>query len=674
MDIGGTFTDVVTIDEGTIDTEKTPSTPDDPEAAVLSGLETADEADVAIRESDFLAHGTTVTTNAVLEDELPETALITTDGFRDVLEIGRQDRPDLYDLTFDRTNPIVPRRLRLTVDERIDSAGTVLSKLDEEAVRSTIESLPDSVESVAVSTLFSFENPVHEEAIRQIIESEGDVEYITLSSAVLPEFREYERTSTTVLNAALRPVIEDYVSRLSRKTRDLGIQKDWVVMQSNGGLMSVERAQSRPVTTLLSGPAAGVKGAQFLAESAGVSNVITMDMGGTSTDVSLIEDGEPTKTTDWTIGGRPLRVPAIDIHTIGSGGGSIAWVDEGGALRVGPISAGADPGPAAYGKGGERPTVTDAHVVLGRIHPDFPLGGELSVDVDAARSAIEAHIGGPLDRTVSESALGILKVARSNMERALRVVSVERGYDPRSFVLVAFGGAGPLHATGLAEDLSIPRVMIPRMAGVLSGLGLLTADRKRTFVKSVVEPFSTLEAQTVRNEFEELVEQGNATLRREGVKRENRSLERALDIRYVGQSHSLTVPIGEEEFHESGFEQARERFHREHERTYGHATREEPVELENVRVVATGEIPPIEGGIGGGGSYEEALVGTRPVRFSEAQRKTDILRHEHLPLEASFDGPAIVQADDATSVIRPGQRVEVDERGSLIVQTREGQS
>lgn len=675
VDVGGTFTDVVVIDdEDRIHTSKTPSTPDKPDSAVIAALERAESEGVSVTKTSFLAHGTTVTTNAVLEYDLPETALVTTSGFGDVLEIGRQNRSELYDLDVERADPIVPRDRRFTVEERIGPDGEIVTDLDPEAVETVAEAIPDSVESVAVATLFSFRNPRHERQIGRALDAESAAEYVSLSSAVLPEFREYERTSTTVMNAALIPVIERYLARLGENTRALGIDEEWVVMQSNGGLMSPKSAQRRPVTTLLSGPAAGVTGAQYLAEAAGFENVITMDMGGTSTDVSLVDGGEPTVTTDWTIGEHPISVPAIDIHTIGAGGGSIAWIDAGGALRVGPKSAGAEPGPAAYGRGGDRPTVTDAHVVLGRIHPDFPLGGELSVDVDAARAAIESEIADPLGQSVRESALGILAVARSNMERAVRVVSVERGYDPREFVLVAFGGAGPLHATDLAEELSIPTVMVPRVAGVLSGLGLLTADRIHTFVDSVIDTLESVDRTTLCDRFDRLVSEGRETLREEGIEPERRVFQRSLDLRYAGQSYSLSVPVEEDVLQRDGFEDVLESFHRIHDARYGHANPAEPVELVNVRVVARGLIPSVDVTRPETGSLEDARIGSREVQFRDGDRETTIYDHDSLPPDASFDGPAIVQASAATTVVHPGQTLDVDERGSLLVRTGVGDS
>jgi N-methylhydantoinase A len=696
VDVGGTFTDVVVVDEdGRLQGLKTPSTPAQPDDGVLEGLDRARELGVPVAATSFLGHGTTVATNAVLEGDLPPTALVTTEGFRDVLEIGRQDRPSLYDLDVERPQPFVPRDCRLTVPERIGPDGEVVDPLDDSDVAALADRLPD-VEAVAVSTLFAFRTPDHEQAIRAGLREQGHEEVaISLSSTVLPAFREYERTSTTALNAALKPLLDAYLGRLTRRTHDAGVDQEWAVMQSHGGLMSADAARETPVNTVLSGPAAGVKGAQSLAAAAGYEDVLTMDMGGTSTDISLVEDGDPTRTTDWEIAGYPLGVPTIDIHTIGAGGGSLAWIDAGGALRVGPTSAGADPGPAAYGRGGTRPTVTDAHVVLGRIHPDYPLGGDLSVAVDAARGAVEREVADPLDQSVREAARGILAVASANMERALRVVSVERGYDPRSFALVAFGGAGPLHAPRLAEELSIPTVLVPRLAGVLSGLGLLSSDIEHTNVTSVVEPLADVTAADLTAWVADLVADGRATLADESVPTGAMAFEPALDLRYQGQSYALTVPVpggiqnGPSDMADSAsagesretaaridvdretLTAAADRFHERHETQYGHANPTEPVELVNVRVRAVGEIPAVDVRTTVEGAVDDAVLGDRPVGFGDETREVTVYEHDRLPPGGEFDGPAIVQAAQATTVVHPGQSVSIDDRGTLHITTRD---
>lgn len=666
VDVGGTFTDVIVIDGTEIRTSKTPSTPDRPDDAVIDGLRSEDQRTDALSEVTFLGHGTTVATNAVLEGETAETALVTTDGMRDVLEIGRQDRPDLYDLDFDRPEPIVPRDRRFTVEERIDASGDVVTPLDEDDVRQVANDIPDSVEAVAVCTLFSFEKADHERRISDLLAEEG-TEEVVVSSDVLPEFREFERTSTTVLNAALRPIMEAYLARLDRRTKELGVDEEWVVMQSNGGLLSADRASETPVNTLLSGPAAGVKGAQYLADAAGFEDIVTMDMGGTSTDVSLVDGGDPTITTDGEIDGRPIGVPTVDIHTIGAGGGSIAWIDAGDALRVGPKSAGADPGPAVYDRGGTAPTVTDAQAVLGRIDPEYSLSDDLSLDVSLAREAIERDVADPLNLSVEEAAQGILRITIANMQRALRVVSVERGYDPREFTLVAFGGAGPLHAATLAEEMSIPRFLVPQTAGVLSALGLTASDLKHSFVTSNVAPLSETAPDRLAKVFDELIAEGRARLESEGIDGSMMRFERSLDLRYQGQTFSLNVSLSEQSITDETVDRVEANFHDQHDTTYGHSDVSEPVELVNVRVDAVGEISRVELAAAGAERLEDAVLGTREVWFEDGFQEATVYDHQTLPTNAEFEGPAIVQANDSTTTVLPEQRVTVDENGTLVV-------
>ncbi|MDY6780517.1 MAG: hydantoinase/oxoprolinase family protein, partial [Halobacteria archaeon] len=479
VDVGGTFTDVMVVEEGdegsSLRVFKTPSTPQNPEEGVVEGLkQVGEETGTSLDSVGYLSHGTTVATNAVLERDWSETALVTTRGFRDVLEIARQTREDLYDLQTEKTHPVVERDLRYEVSERVDEDGEVVEPVDEDEVREVAEELKEKdIESVAVSFLFSFENPEHEERVAEILRDEGVESNISLSSEVLPEIREYERTLVTSLNAVLKPVMSRYIRGLEEDNRGLGVPAELNVMQSSGGVFSAEDAREKPVNTLLSGPAAGVKGASYVAGLRDENDIITLDMGGTSCDVSVVTDSEPVVSSEVEVGGYDVGVRSVDVHTVGAGGGSVAWVDEGGALRVGPRSAGARPGPVCYGRGGEEVTTTDAHYVLGRLEPDFLDDPEPRSEVI---EVLRDEIAEPLGMEVEEAAEGVLDVANARMARALRVVSVERGYDPRDFSLVAFGGAGPLHASSLASELDIPRVVVPRAAGVLSALGLLTSD------------------------------------------------------------------------------------------------------------------------------------------------------------------------------------------------------
>ncbi|MFC7323004.1 hydantoinase/oxoprolinase family protein [Halorubrum rutilum] len=671
VDIGGTFTDLVTVTDGTLDVTKTSSTPDAPEVGVTEGLEQTREA-TGIRFDDvgFFAHGTTVATNAVLEGDWAETALVTTEGFRDALEIGRQARPDIYDFQTEKPPTVVPRHRRYEVPERMDERGDVSTPLDEAAVRDVAERLAAAdVSSVAVSLLFAYENDAHERRVREILESEGVEASVSLSSDVLPEIREYERTLTTALNAALKPVMDRYLGNLEAEIADLGVRPDLEIMQSNGGIITADVARTRPVNTLLSGPAAGVQGASYVAGLAGVEDLITMDMGGTSCDVSLVEGGDPMVATDVEVGEYPVNVPMIDVHTVGAGGGSIAWIDDGDALRVGPRSAGAEPGPICYGRGGTRPTITDAQLLLGRLNPDAFLTDELSVDVDRVEAIFERELADPLDTSVEAAAQGVLDVANASMERALRVVSVERGHDPRDFGLVAFGGAGPLHATALAAELDVPRVLVPRTAGVLSALGLLISDVLYDYSTSRVRSWEAVDPSDLRETFDEFVSRGREQLEAEGLDASQTQFERSVDLRYAGQSFELSVPVPEGPI-DSGTKAAiRDRFHDRHRQRYGHAYDDEPVELVTLRTRARGvvETPDlrqdaVEGDVAG------AVAEERPVHFDGDVRDTRVYRRERLPTDAEFAGPAIVEGAESTVVVRPGQTVAVDEYGTLVVE------
>jgi N-methylhydantoinase A len=667
VDVGGTFTDVVTVADGRLRAGKVPSTPDAPEDGVLDGVEAAtgaagiDPADVG-----FLAHGTTVATNAVLEGEWAETVLLTTEGFRDVLEIARQDRPDLYDLGAEKPAPIVPRDRRLGVTERLDERGEVLTPLDEASVREAIREIPESAESVAVSLLFAFENPDHERRVREIVREERDVP-VSISSEVLPEIREYERTLATALDAALRPVMETYLGALEDRLHDLGLSTGVRVMGSSGGSMEAETARNRPVRTLLSGPAAGVRGAAHVASLAGIEDAVTMDMGGTSCDVSLVRGGEPVVSTEVTVGEYPLSRPMVDVHTIGAGGGSVAWIDGGGALRVGPESAGADPGPICYGRGGAEPTVTDAHYLLGRLDP-ARFEADFETDPDAVGRGVRDAVADPLGMTVEEAATGILDVANANMERALRVVSVERGHDPRDLALVAFGGAGPLHALALADALDVPRVLVPRVAGALSALGLLASDAVYDYGTSRVRHWSEVEPDAIEEAFAEFEAEGSDRLEAEGFPPARREFERALDVRYAGQAYDLTVEAPGE-IDAAALDRVARRFHEHHEARYGHASPGEPLELVAVRLRARGAIDPPDLRVeGASASLADARREAREVRFNDEWIETPVYERGALSTGTTFEGPAIVEGSESTVVVPPGSSGERDEHGTLLLE------
>ena len=659
VDTGGTFTDFVLLEDGELRVHKVLSTPSDPDNAILQGLsDLGVGADLAA-----LVHGSTVATNAVLERKGVKTGLITTEGFRDVLEIGRQTRPKLYAIRVEREPTLVPRDLRVEVTERLDELGDVLIPLDDDTVDEAISALSRAgVESVAVCLLFSFANPDHER--RVALAARGAGFHVSASFEVLPEFREYERTSTVVLNAYVAPIMDRYLGRLEQS---LPGEATLRIMQSNGGSISAATARQEAARTLLSGPAAGVVGAAYVASAAGFDRSISFDMGGTSTDVALIE-GDVTETTDGSIGGHPTKLPMIDIHTVGAGGGSIAWFDSGGALRVGPRSSGADPGPAAYGRNGTEPTVTDANVVLGRLIPDAFLGGGMRLDQEAALTAV-TEIAERLDSTVEEAALGMVRVANANMEAAIRVISVERGHDPRLFTLVAFGGAGPLHACELANALRIPRVLVPSTPGVLSALGMLAADILKDYVRTVMIGADQA-AGRVEPVFAELEKRGRDDLRHEGVGTDQTSIERYLDLRYVGQSYELQVP------YEGDLAAAVSEFHSAHDRRFGYSDPNERVQVVNVRLKARGvtDRPRIERE-----SIEPNVVAepiaVRPVVFGADGRaveiQTPIYDRTTLKPGVAISGPAIVTQYDTTTVLPPGWRLMVGATRSLIAEREE---
>ncbi|MFQ5593410.1 MAG: hydantoinase/oxoprolinase family protein [Anaerolineae bacterium] len=670
IDIGGTFTDFVIFDEetGTYETYKTLSTPRDPSQAVLDGLErmrisnTSAGLSTSIQypiSPQEIVHGSTVATNALLERKGARTALITTRGFRDVLAIGRQTRTDIYDFFADRPEPLVPSECRLEVTERIDHQGNVLIPLDTAELPDLVEQLQAlDVESVAVCLLFSFLHPEHEQLITEQLRDAGF--FVSPSSEILPEFREYERTSTTVINAYVSPIMDRYLGRLEAELDT----EDFRIMQSNGGSIHADQARRQAVRSILSGPAGGVVGAQHVAAEAGFERVISFDMGGTSTDVSLC-DGDIHVTAEGEIGGLPIRIPVIDIHTVGSGGGSIAYVDAGGALRVGPQSAGADPGPVCYGMGGAEPTVTDANLVLGRLAPDYFLGGRMALAADAAHQALTdlAHKLGLAPQRGLEAAqtaaLGVVHVVNAHMERALRVISVERGHDPGDFTLVSFGGAGGLHACDLARALGIPRVLVPPGASTLSAFGMLTADVVKDYVQTVMLAGNTPYDELQRR-FAPLAERGQREILAEGIEAGQITLHRELDMRYVGQSFELTIPLSPD------FAEA---FHATHFRTYGHSEPSDPVEIVNLRLRAVGSVPrpalPREPA--GPADPSDAYLDHRPVVLAGGVTDVPFYRGERLRPGYEIDGPAVIVQKDTTVFLAKGDAARVDGGFNLVV-------
>lgn len=667
IDIGGTFIDLVLSDESGLRLYKFSPTPDAPERGVIDALqELVDQGLLAPPTVDRMAHGSTVATNALLEGVWAKTALLTTRGFRDVLEIGRQNRAHLYDLNVDRPAPIVSRDLRFECSERLDAAGAIIRDLSEPEVAAIAERIKaEKVEAVAVVFLFSYLNPDHERRVGDWLREKLDVP-ITLSSDVLPEFREYERTSTTAVCAALRPVIELYMRNLADQSACLGIQPEWQIMQSNGTVISATQAQNEPVRILLSGPAAGVQGAKTIGKAMAAANLITLDMGGTSCDVALIQNGEIGQTTAGSVGDHPVAVRMNEIHTIGAGGGSIAWIDAGGALRVGPKSAGAVPGPACYGRGGQLPTVSDAHAVLGHLVPSLPLGGSLSLDVDKAREAV-GMIADSLTLSIEQAALGILDVADAAMERAVRVISVERGYDPRQFSLLAFGGAGPLHAVSIARRLAIPRVIVPAAAGVLSALGLLTCEVGRDFGRSMLRPLAVLDEMLLMEQLRQLESRGLEELQAEGIEESTLLREISADLRYQGQSHELNIrllPRKRVELSAADLAEWEELFHGEHHARYGHASREEGIDLVTLRLRMTA--PPAFSQLRV--QFGEQLLPRyeMPVWF-DASGPIDahVMDRRGLVENERIAGPAVLWGIDATLLVPPGIEGTCDALGTV---------
>lgn len=669
IDVGGTFTDFVLYDSSTKRLEflKT-STTRPPEEGVLAGLrEIESHLKLSLKNVTRIVHGTTVATNALLEHRWAKTALITTEGFRDVLEIGRQNRASLYDFNVERPQPIVPRVRRVEIPERVDAQGQILRPLDEKRLLALLPQLRES-ESIAVCLLFSYLNPTHEQRVKTLLEQELTAP-ITLSSEVLPEYREYERTSTTVLNAALRPVVGDYLMRLAEKISQLGMGASLEIMQSNGGLVGADIAASHAERLLYSGPSGGVTGSQFIAQQAGFQNVIALDMGGTSCDVSLITGGRVLQRVESELAGYRVRAPMVNVHSIGAGGGSIAWIDAGGALQVGPQSAGSDPGPACYGMG-EDPTVTDAQLVLGRLDPESALGG-WKLDLARARRIIQQKVGDPLAKNVEDAALGMLEIADAHMERAVRVITVERGYDPRDYALLAFGGAGPLHAATLAERLGIEQILIPPTAGVLSALGMLAADRRQDRVQSLLRLMAEVEPTDLRKIFERLRDEAERSLKASLVTEiEHRPWA---ELRYYGQAYELALElpasIWQQSFAQGELATLEERFHSEHERLYGYSLVGHPVELVSLRLEAIAKIPKPEL------PHWERRPSDHPkerarrrVHFQD-QGALDcpIFARQALPAGTEFTGPAVIEGRESTLLLPSGWRARVDAIGNLIL-------
>jgi N-methylhydantoinase A len=669
FDVGGTFTDFTLHDTatGALHHFKLPTTPADPSQAIAEGVAALMAAHtIAPDQFSFVGHGTTIATNMVIERRGVPAGLITTRGFRDVLEIGRQTRPHLYDYTVRTPTPLIPRERRIEVPERLDADGAVLQPLDEAAVLDAARTLGAAgVQAVAICFLHAYLNDTHEKRAAALVRSVLPDVYLSTSSGVLPEFREFERFSTCAINATIGPRMERYLDRLLQRLTELGVRVRPYTIHSNGGLMPVDTVRAFPVRTCLSGPAAGVVGAADLAAAAGFRNVITFDAGGTSTDVSLIEDATPAFATARLVADYPVRTPMVDVHVIGAGGGSIAWLDDAGGLKVGPHSAGADPGPVAYGRGGHQPTLTDANIVLHRLDPAFLLGGRMAVQEAAARAAIADRIATPLGLSVEAAALGIIRIAVSNMSRAIRSVSTEKGHDVGAFALFPFGGAGPLHAAAVAAESGISRVLVPLEPGTLCARGILLSDISLDLVRSAIIPVGDDTWPRITAAFADMAQRGAEWLDSEHIALPRRRFDAVIDARYKGQNHEVQVRLADSVAPD--LPDFLDRFSAAHRREYGYVA-DRAVEVVNCRIKAVGLIDrPAPGFTGGSGPPRPKAM--RDVHFDTGWLPTPIYTRAALATDARLTGPAVIDEMSATTLLPPGWSLRLDAAGNLILET-----
>jgi N-methylhydantoinase A len=681
IDIGGTFTDGVAVGpSGNIDIFKDLSTPDDPSVGVFNVLRKAADY-YSLHPASFLAQiellvlGTTVATNAMLEYKGVATGLITTLGFRDSLEMRRGHKPNIWDLSPQRPPMIVPRYRRLGVKQRMNYQGEVITPLDEDGARQVIHDLRDAgVESIAVCLLFSYINDAHERRLAELIAEEFPGAYITTSSEILRQVREYERTSTAVVNAYVGPVVSRYLKRLWSGLANEGLKNEFLVMQSNGGMMTIAFGSSHAVNAVLSGPSGGAIGGMFMSRTIGDPNLVVVDMGGTSFDVTLIDRGQYEMTTEGEVSGYRVALPVIDIHTIGAGGGSIAHIDSGGLLKVGPESAGAIPGPACYKQGGTEPTVTDANLILGYLNEDYFLGGEIRLDKEAALRAVMERIADPLHLDVTKAAFGIHKLTNANMADAIRVMSIQKGHDPRNFALLAAGGAGPAHAARLGQAVGLARVIVPKAASVFCALGMLESDLKHDYVYTFWDHLSKIDLDRFNSEYERLEAEGREALMAEGTRPEDIYFERKMDLRYIGQHHEVTVPVPTHHLEKSDLPEIARRFHETHQRLFMYHEQDAEIESINIRLVAVGKVtkPEIVRLPANGKDPTLALKRNRPVYFEEADGFLNIPVYDGARLRQQpgtcLAGPAIIEEVTTTTVLIPSWACRVDEYGNLILE------
>ncbi len=670
IDVGGTFTDLLALDTatGAVSLAKVPTTSDNQAVGFVAAMKAAG---LDARALQAIVHGTTTTTNALLERKVARVGLITTRGFRDVLELGRRTRPNSYGLT-GSFEPLIPRELRIEVPERMDAEGGIVTALDEAAVRAAAKRLLDAgCEAVVIHFLHSYINPAHERRADAVVRAMWPNEYVTAGHRVVSEYREFERGTTAAVNAAIQPVLDRYLGRLESELKSLGFARDLLVMQGNGGTVAARAAAKAAAHTVMSGPASGVMAAAYTGRACGQPDLITYDMGGTSTDVGLIREGVPQVSSELDLEyGMPIHVPMVDVHTIGAGGGSIAHVDPSGMLRVGPHSAGAAPGPICYGRGGEKPTITDANLVLGRLNPGRLLAVDHPVSLDHVRQRIAEEIGKPLGLDWAGAAAAILRIANDRMAGAIRLVSMARGHDPRDFALFAFGGAGPLHATALARELALPTVLVPARPGITNALGCVVADLRRDFVRTINKPLPVLDATEVRATLEAQIAEGEAMLAKDGVAVDRIDRLHYADMLFQGQSHMLQVALPRIDV---DVEELRTIFEAAYWRRFGVELPEIRAVLVNLHTAVIGKRPGIDlAALMRGEKAKDvaaARVGTREVWFERGGWiATPIYARDRLPLDLTLAGPAIIEQLDTTIVVEPGDRVRCDMIGNLVVE------
>lgn len=678
-DIGGTFTDMVLIDDaGNLHVEKTPSTPGDFKKGVLNGVEKTiaginranHGANLSLGDVEYFVHGATVVLNALIERKLPATALITTAGFRDVLEIMRTNNPYMYDMSYIKPAPLIPRRLRFEVQERMLANGSIMHPLEEQSVRDAAMRVRDSeVKAVAICLLHAYANGEHERRVREIVLEVCPDITVCISSEVAPEMREFERTSTTVINAATIPIITSYLDDLSADLREQGLRRDLYVMQSNGGVITSKVARDLPVRTVLSGPSGGVVGGAYLANQIGLENVVTLDMGGTSTDIGLVSDGKAVTVDESSVDRWPILAPMIEILAIGAGGGSIGWIDAGGGLRVGPQSAGALPGPVCYSRGGTKPTVSDATVVLNRLNPNYFLGGEMDIDIDGAHRVIEEELAGPLKMSKEEAAQGVITVVTANMAKAMRQILVARGLDPRQFTLMAFGGAGGMVVGDLLRAADVKRAIVPNNPGALCAIGMLVTDFRYDASATLVRALSIADADEAGRLFEKIEAEAIEKLRAEGLKASDIETTHFIDVRYIGQEYYLKIEVDKNRLDTASLGKA---FNAEHEKVYGYATPQFPCEFVNLRVTAIGRVnrpnfPTYKARTDADGPLKPDEV--KPVYSDGSFRETPVYRIDSIRPGDEFEGPAVVEDPRSTFVILKGQKASVDKFKNILVES-----